>query len=269
MFKFVSFGSGSSGNCYYLCTEHDALLIDAGVGIRTLKKHFTTYGLSLQSVHHIILTHDHADHVKSVGSLSHDLHVPVYATALVHHGIENNHCVRHKIDRADVHCIEKDKAYKLGDFLVTAFDVPHDSEDCVGYRVECDGVVFCLMTDVGSVTDEIRRQINDAHYLVIEANHELEKLMTGPYPAELKERIVSDTGHMSNRTCGEVLAECATPRLRHVWLCHLSEENNHPVLASHTVTGVLREHGIVAGVDFKLEILKRKTPMGPYELILE
>lgn len=269
MFRFISFGSGSSGNCYYLCTEHDALLIDAGVGIRTLKKNFSIYGLSIQSVHHIVITHDHADHIKSVGSLSHDLHVPVYATALVHHGIDRNYSVRHKIDRADVHYIEKGKRYELGDFTVTPFEVPHDSSDCVGYRVEHDGVVFCLITDVGSVTDEIRRQISDAHYLVIEANHELERLMSGPYPKKLKDRISGERGHMANHTCGEVLAECATPQLREVWLCHLSDENNHPELARLTVTGVLNAHGIVPGVDFQMEVLKRGKPMGPYELTLE
>ena len=83
MLKFISFGSGSSGNCYFLFTENDGLLIDTGVGVRTLKKHFRDYGLSLSQVHHIFITHDHADHIKCVGSLSHDYHLPVYATAAV------------------------------------------------------------------------------------------------------------------------------------------------------------------------------------------
>ena len=80
MLRFISFGSGSSGNCYYLFTETDSLLIDVGVGIRTLKKHFHNYGLSFEDVHNILITHDHADHVKSVGSLSNDYHLPVYTS---------------------------------------------------------------------------------------------------------------------------------------------------------------------------------------------
>ena len=96
MLRFISFGSGSSGNCYYLFTETDSLLIDVGVGIRTLKKHFHNYGLRFEDVHNILITHDHADHVKSVGSLSNDYHLPVYTTRKVHSGIENNYCVRKK-----------------------------------------------------------------------------------------------------------------------------------------------------------------------------
>ena len=98
MLKFISFGSGSSGNCYYLYTETDGLLIDAGIGVRTLKKHFKNYGLQMTNVHHLLITHDHADHIKSVGSISNDYSVNVYTTNSVHNGIENNYCVRKKIN---------------------------------------------------------------------------------------------------------------------------------------------------------------------------
>lgn len=96
MLKFISFGSGSSGNCYYLYTGTDALMIDAGVGVRTLKKHFYAYGISLQETRHILVTHDHADHVKAVGALSTGLALPVYSTRKVHDGIERNYCVKKK-----------------------------------------------------------------------------------------------------------------------------------------------------------------------------
>ena len=98
MLKFLSFGSGSSGNCYLLFTDTDCLMIDCGVGIRTLKKHFHNYGLQLKMVHNMLITHDHADHVKSVGSVSGDLQLPVYTTEKVHSGISQNWCVRRKVD---------------------------------------------------------------------------------------------------------------------------------------------------------------------------
>ena len=135
MLRFISFGSGSSGNCYYLFTETDSLLIDVGVGIRTLKKHFHNYGLRFEDVHNILITHDHADHVKSVGSLSNDYHLPVYTTRKVHSGIENNYCVRKKINGANVHVVEKGVPFVLGEFRITPFGVPHDSTDNVGYQV--------------------------------------------------------------------------------------------------------------------------------------
>lgn len=266
MLHFISLGSGSSGNCYYLFTEHVHILIDLGVGIRTLKKHFRNYGFNIQDVKHIFITHDHADHVKSVGSLSHDLEIPVYATPLVHKGIDGNYCVRHKVSAELRRYITIGETINIGDIAITAFTVPHDSSDNVGYRIEHEGVVFCLMTDVGHVTDEMAQFISQSNYLVLESNHEVEKLLTGPYPAHLKRRITSGHGHLSNQACGEALANNATPDLHHVWLCHLSDENNHPELARKTVEQVLRSYGIIPGKDFLLDILKRTTPSEVYEL---
>jgi len=267
MLKFISFGSGSSGNSYYLYTETDSLLIDVGVGIRTLKKHFHNYGLRFEDVHHILITHDHADHVKSVGSLSTDYHLPVYATRKVHAGIERNYCVRKKIVPNHAHIIEKGVPFVVGEFRVTPFGVPHDSTDNVGYFVEHEGVTFCLITDVGHITEEIQEFIGKANYLVLESNYSVEMLQAGKYPQYLKDRILGPNGHLSNDECAHALADFSTPSLRHVWLCHLSEENNHPELARKTVEQILRSKGIVAGKDFELEVLKRKTPSEIYKLV--
>lgn len=266
MLHFISFGSGSSGNCYYLFTEKANILIDAGVGIRSLKKHFRDYGLNIQSVENILITHDHADHVKSVGSLSHDMNLPVYTTRKVHNGIDRNYCVQHKISADLRKYITPGDTFEIGDISITPFTVPHDSTDNVGYRLEHEGVVFCLMTDVGHVTDEMAQYISEANYLVLESNHEIEKLMSGPYPVHLKRRVTSDIGHLSNKDCGEALANHASPKLRHVWLCHLSDVNNHPVLARKTVETVLRSYGIAPGTDFILDVLKRRTPSDIFEL---
>lgn len=267
MLRFISFGSGSSGNCYYLYTETDSILIDVGVGLRSLKKHFHNYGMQFEDIHHILITHDHADHVKSVGSLSNDFHLPVYTTRKVHMGIERNYCVRKKIVPQNVHVIEKGVPFTLGEFKVTPFGVPHDSTDNVGYFVEQGGVCFCLLTDVGHITEEMHEFIGRANYLVIEANHSVEMLLQGNYPQYLKDRILGPNGHLSNDACGKALAEHATSNLRHVWLCHLSEENNHPELARKTVEQVFRSYGIVVGKDFGLEVLKRKTPSEIYKLL--
>jgi len=266
MLRFISFGSGSSGNCYYLYTDTDGLLIDAGVGVRTLKKHFRDYGLSLVKIHHVLITHDHADHIKCIGSLSGEYHLPVYATRLVHQGIDRNYCISRKIPPELRHYVEPGVSVQIGEFRVTPFHVPHDSSDNVGYMIEASGVTFCLITDVGMVTDEISRYISRADYLVLEANHDPEMLAHGPYPQHLKERITSGQGHLSNNACGKAIAEHMGQNLRYVWLCHLSEENNHPELARKTVESILRSYGIVAGKDFALEVLKRTMPTGIFEL---
>lgn len=266
MLRFISFGSGSSGNCYYLSTDTDALIIDVGVGLRSLKKHCREYGVSLQNVHHILITHDHADHIKSAGSLSHEFSLPVYATKEVHDGIDRNYCVQRKIADNRKFFVSKGDTIRLGDFAVTPFDVPHDSSDNVGFFIEADQQAFCIITDAGTVTPEMSGYIGRANHLVIEANHDVEMLNQGPYPQYLKERIMSDNGHLSNTACGNAVADNMSEKLENVWLCHLSEENNHPELARKTVEAILRSHGIIPGVDIHLEVLRRTLPTGVFDL---
>ena len=136
----------------------------------------------------------------------------------------------------------------------------------MGFEIQVEGVDFVIITDAGSVTDEMKDIIAHANYLVIEANHDVEMVKSGPYPEYLKKRILSHNGHLSNTDCGHAIAENMSEHLRQVWLCHLSEENNHPELARKTVEAVLRSYGIVPGKDLKLEVLRRQMPTGVYEL---
>ena len=118
MLQFISFGSGSSGNSCLLFTENEGLLIDAGIGVRTLRKHLREYGIPLSKINNILITHDHADHVMSVGSLSRDFQLPVYTTEKVHKGIYGNWCVKHKIAQSLQKVIEKGQTFRLGDFAL-------------------------------------------------------------------------------------------------------------------------------------------------------
>ena len=163
--------------------------------------------------------------------------------------------------------VQKMKTVKVGDIFITPFDVPHDSSDCVGYRVESEDVVFCIITDVGHVTEIIRQQVGEANYLVLEANYDEDMLMMGPYPAYLKGRIRGENGHLSNKDSARLVAEYASPSLKQIWLCHLSEENNHPELARKTYESVLREYGLIVGLDFKVDVLKRKVPSEIIEIL--
>lgn len=266
MLRFISFGSGSSGNCYLLFTPTDGLLIDIGVGLRGLKKNFRDYGLSFSQVHHVLVTHDHADHIKSVGSFSEKCQVPVYATREVHEGIVGNYCVNKKVPHDMVRYVVKGETIEVGEFRVTPFGVPHDSNDNVGYMIEAEGVAFCIITDAGMVTDEMKSFITRANYLVMEANHDVEMVESGPYPDFLKKRILSGTGHLNNEVCATTIVENMSENLHHVWLCHLSEENNHPELARKTVEAIMRDHGVVVGADLQLDVLKRKSPTGIFDL---
>lgn len=263
---FISFGSGSSGNCYYLSTGTDAMLIDLGIGLRALKRDFQTYGIGVGSIHNILVTHDHTDHVKSVGAMSQAYNLPVYATHLVHEGIFRNRFIGKKIHEPYIKYVEKGVTSQIGEFTVTPFAVPHDSNDNAGYIIKNSGKTFTIITDCGHITEEMPQIIASTDYLVIEANHDLEMLHNGPYPPFLQNRVSGPVGHLSNDACGHVIAENRTPKLKHVWLCHLSEKNNTPELAAKTVTDILAENNIKVGTDLELTVLKRKTPTGPFTL---
>lgn len=267
MFKFISFGSGSSGNCYYLYTENTGVLVDVGIGIRKLKNFFHDYGLDfIGGIDAILVTHDHADHVKSVGSISKKLELPVYATRMVHSGMDKNVCMRNKLQQDKRRYVEPCTSFCVGDFCITPFVVPHNSTENVGYTIKCGDIVFTLLTDVGHITEEISAVIRNSDYLVIEANYDGQMLETGPYPYYLKEKIRSGHGHLDNVFCGKALADNYTPRLRHVWLCHLSEENNKPEIAYECVAGALENIGVRVGGDLQVDILRRKLATGVFSL---
>ena len=264
MLTFLSLGSGSCGNCYYIATEHDAIVVDCGVGIRRFKKNLLEYGMKLSKIRAILITHDHADHIKAAGKISNELDVPVYATHLVHQGMDRNYQASVKVSIDNRRMIEDEVQFEVGNFKITGFYLPHDASENVGYFIEVEDYKFAIMTDVGDITDNVNKYIQKSTHLILEANYDEEMLRQGRYPEILKERIASGFGHLSNDKTAKALASNIHEGLKQVWLCHLSEENNHPELARKTVETTLRSYGIIAGVDFKLEVLRRKIPTGPF-----
>ncbi|MGN1354916.1 MAG: MBL fold metallo-hydrolase [Alloprevotella sp.] len=266
MLKFLSLGSGSSGNCYYLETGGEAILVDLGMGIRRFKKYFADYGLSYARLKAIFVTHDHADHVQSVGRLSEHLNLPVYALEDTHMGISRNRYVGKKIPGALKRFVTTGEPVILGQFSLTPFAVPHDSAANCGYLIEAGGVTLCLATDIGHATADIKAHISRARYVVVEANYDDNMLEMGPYPVYLKNRIRGERGHLDNKATAEMLSEALAEDARRVWLCHLSEENNRPEVARQTVVDRLKA---AFGSNRPLPIvepLARLRPTGPFEL---
>ncbi|MCD8296810.1 MAG: MBL fold metallo-hydrolase [Prevotella sp.] len=266
MLKFISFGSGSSGNCYYIFSETCGILLDAGISARKLKKYFDDYGLRLSDIKYILVTHDHADHVKSVGYISNKYKIPVFATKKVHEGIKKNYCVHNKIDTGNIRTLDKNETLQLGDMTITPFHVPHDSCENIGFKITDGSLMFCLMTDIGHITEEMKNIITEADYLVIEANHDEVMLENGPYPDFLKNRVAGENGHLSNNNCAKALVENATAHLKHIWLCHLSQENNHPELALKTVEAELWKSDKINKDVLKIDVLKRNSPSNIFTL---
>ena len=263
---FLSLGSGSCGNCYCIATETDAIIIDCGVGIRRFKRNMSEYGMKIGKVKGIFITHDHSDHIKAAGKVSREYKIPVYATQTVHDGMYRNWMMTDKVAEEFRRSINICETFSIGSFNVTAFPIPHDASENVGYHIEVGDVRFTIMTDVGDVTEYVSQYISRSTHLILEANYDEDMLRQGRYPQKLKVRISCGTGHLSNVKTANALAQNFHENLKHVWLCHLSEENNHPELARKTVESILRGYGIIAGVDFNLDVLRRKIPTGPFYL---
>ncbi|MFV0420097.1 MAG: MBL fold metallo-hydrolase [Dysgonomonas sp.] len=260
-YKFFSMGSGSSGNCYYLGTKDYGILIDAGVGIRSIKKALREYGVSFEKIIAILITHDHADHIKTVGCFGDKCNIPVYATETIHEGIQRNRGVQAKLFQTK-RIIEKEIPFSINGFNITAFDVPHDSIENVGYHIEFEGQTFVLVTDVGQITDKIRQYAGKANHLVIEANYDEYMLQVGKYPYYLKQRISNGTGHLSNRLSAEFIASIYSEKMRNIWLCHLSQDNNNPEIAYQAVRQSLEGKGVEVGKNVRLEALSRYKVSG-------
>lgn len=265
MIRFVSLASGSSGNCYYLSTGNTSILIDAGIGARTIKKRFKELGFNLERLNAVLVTHDHVDHVKAVGVLGEKYNIPIYSTARVHDGIKKCYNVTEKL-KVSARVIEKNVPFTIGDFCITSFEVPHDSLDNVGYYIEVDGKGFCLATDIGHMTDVVISYLSRANYLVIESNYDEAMLLRGHYPQHLKERILGPKGHLSNREAAEFLSSHYSPDWKRVWLCHLSKDNNSPEIALHTVESYLEKIGVSIINDLPIVPLKRMLPSDIYML---
>lgn len=260
MVQFESFGSGSSGNLYYIKSDKGALLIDAGIGIRKMRKFFREYGIRMSDIKGVLVTHNHMDHVRCLGILNQKDNLPVYMTAKVFDGIKENPAINKKplLDKTTI--IEKEKPFELSGFEIHAFEVPHDSKDNVGYFLKKDEIAFCIVTDCGSWTNDIEKYVSKATYLVLESNYDTKMLEEGPYSKKLKLRISNSNGHLSNEVASTIIQRHQS-HLKHIWLCHLSEKNNTPEKALMSAKKVLYE-------DKKeiVETLSRTTPSKLYLL---
>ena len=262
---FRSFASGSSGNCYFLGTSKWGILIDAGISARTIQKNLREMGLDYANIMGVLITHDHADHIRAVGTLGERVHLPIYSTRTIHDGIDRNYGVREKL-RTSQRYIEKGEKWELNGMIINTFGISHDSSECIGYVIDFLGQRFVIATDCGQPNLTMELYLNSANHIVIEANHDESLLLNGPYPTFLKERILSPKGHQSNVTCGKLLAKNWHTNMRNIFLCHLSHENNDPTIALETIKELLLAEGIMPGEDLFITPLDRQKPSPVYVL---
>lgn len=243
---FMSFGSGSSGNCSYIGDSEGGFLIDAGVEYDLVRDGLKANGLSFHHIKGICLTHDHSDHVRFVYTIVRKYpHIGVYCTPKALSGLLRRHSISRRIKDYH-HPIYKEFAFSIGNFEITAFEVSHDGTDNSGYFITHGDHRFAVATDLGCITPRVDHYMRQARYIMIEANYDAEMLRVGPYPMFLKARIMKSTGHLDNVDAGRFLAEIATPQLTHVFLCHLSKDNNTPEKALGAVATALLGGGVAS-----------------------
>lgn len=244
---YISFGSGSSGNSCYIGTTEGGIIVDAGIKTDDVERTLNANGVSMRNVKGLLLTHDHSDHVRyAYNMLRTHRHLRLFCTNRVLNGILRRHSISKRIKEYH-NPIFKEIPFKIANLEITAFEVPHDGTDNMGFSVEFGSKRFVLATDLGAVTERARYYMSKANYLVIEANYDPDMLRFGRYPEHLKARIMTDNGHMQNEATAVFLQDIVNPDLKYIFLCHLSQDNNTPAKALKAVRGALEEKGKVVG----------------------
>jgi phosphoribosyl 1,2-cyclic phosphodiesterase len=239
MVELVVLGSGSRGNSTLVRAGGKAILIDAGLSARAIVGRLEEVGQDPRRIEAILLTHEHADHVNGLAVFlrRHPTVVAGNQATLA--------AVAGAVDAApEQFCFEAARPFTVGRFEVTAFPVPHDSADPVGFVLEAEGARIGYATDLGHVTRLVEARLAYCAAVVLEANHDRQMLMDGPYPWSIKQRVASRHGHLSNDHVAAAAPIMAAGGVEHLVLAHLSETNNDPQLARSAAEGALAAAGL-------------------------
>ncbi|MCL2702597.1 MAG: MBL fold metallo-hydrolase [Defluviitaleaceae bacterium] len=239
---FCPLASGSSGNCVYLATPSANILIDAGLSGIRIERALESIGVHSSMLDAIFITHEHSDHISGAGIMARRFGVNLYATQGTWESTDRAGTLG-KLRKEQKHAINPGVDFTFRDITVRPFSISHDASNPVGYSFCHAAAKVTVATDLGHICPGVYGNIADSDILLIESNHDVEMLKNGSYPFHLKKRILGDKGHLSNVTCGQALTELAD-RLKHIYLGHLSEENNEPLLAFETVRGILEANSV-------------------------
>lgn len=238
--RFSTLFSGSSGNAIYIESDNSRILVDAGLSGIKVQQALESIGRDASDLDAILVTHEHRDHICSVGILSRRFNLPVYASKATWDVMEGN---LGRIAADNRILLQSDDELQLGDLAVEYFNTSHDAADPCGFIFSSGGQMMGLLTDTGCVTPDMDRLLGKCDTLIIESNHDIEMLMSGPYPFYLKERIRGRQGHLSNEDTCEALKKYISVNTHRVVLAHLSEENNRPYLAQEHAAHALDRLG--------------------------
>jgi phosphoribosyl 1,2-cyclic phosphodiesterase len=259
LLQFSVLSSGSSGNAIYIRTETTKILLDAGISAKLIQSRLQEVaGETIKDIDALLLTHEHIDHVRSVRQVSKLSQADVYSTEGTWHHVQTD--VENVLSQDKLNLVKSDAPFVIGDIQVTPFAISHDAEEPVAYRFDAQGHSLAVVTDLGYVSDHIKSVIQGCQTYVWEANHDVGMLRAGRYPWSVKRRILGDKGHLSNQDAAVALGDILGDEVVHVYLAHLSEENNQPDLAELTVQSVLQEMKARFGEQVELHRTGRTHP---------
>ncbi len=232
MFKFCSLFSGSSGNSSFIQTDTTKILIDCGESAKKIVNSLLDIGINIENINAILITHEHIDHVKSLGTLSKKYNIPIYTNIETLNAIPVQ---RNKIIDDNINIFDFSNDFFIGDLKIHPFPIPHDAANPCGFNIYHNNKKISIATDIGHITPEIITNLEKSTFLLLESNYDPNILKCSQYPYHLKERISGPYGHLSNTVAGQTISHLLNTGLKTVMLGHLSKENNFPELAYKTV----------------------------------
>ena len=255
MLKFCSLYSGSSGNCSVVATEHSKILVDAGCSVKKINEALEKNSINIKDIDAILVTHEHSDHIKSVGTLSSKYNIPVYANKETWNSMPEQ---AKKIYDDCKKTFITDSDFEINDLKVHSFKIPHDAANPCGFSFFSGKKKISIATDIGHITDELIENLSNSSFALLEANYDPNIIRYSKYPYLLKKRIMGPNGHLSNEEAGTLVSILAKAGLTHAFLGHLSKENNFPELAYKTVIEELI-HNKFDENSISIDVAKRDT----------
>lgn len=241
--QLCSLASGSSGNCYYVGSSSEGVLVDCGISARRIRKTLEDIGVGIEAIKGILITHNHIDHISALTLLTKKYRLPVHCTEGTWKGILRNR-MTFDADPQMYRPLKTFEPLQIGNLKIEAFPVSHDAHDAVGFHFRSAGRNLTIATDLGFIGDHAAHYLKISDAMVIESNYDEQMLLNGKYPEQLKHRVHGSMGHMCNSHTADFLADMYHNRLTHILLGHLSAENNTPEIAVQTLLDTFHRKGI-------------------------
>ena len=228
------------GNCLYVESENTKLLIDAGVSLKKIETGLKTLNVSPSSLDGILVTHEHSDHIQSLGNLSKKFNLPVYANSETFDAMPKQ---TDKISTENINRFKIAEKFQIKDIEINPFSIPHDAANPCGFNITNSSDKISIATDIGHMTNTILKKLEDSKFILLESNYDSEVLKYSKYPYLLKQRIAGPNGHLSNEVASKVINYLLQGKLKIAMFGHLSKESNFPELAYQTVVDEILSSG--------------------------